>query len=51
MEYARAKRQGRSIQPWNDTIRYGCRKTRVSLAKVVENREGTPNKGEDIPAK
>ena len=45
MEYAGAKTQRRSTQPWNDTIRYGCRKTRVSLASVVENREGTPTGG------
>lgn len=51
MEYARAKRQGQSTQPWNDTIRYGCRETRVRLARVVEDREDTPDKGEDIPAR
>lgn len=46
MEYTGAKRQRRSTQPWNDTIRYGCRKTTASLARVVENREGTPDRGE-----
>lgn len=50
MEDARAERQRQSGQHWNDS-QIWPRRDKVSLARLVEIKAGTPGKGEDVPAR